>query len=299
MLNDKTNNFDVHSYVKQLEIKTKKLVQGNFSGLYTSALKGSGVNFSGFREYVYGDDTRNISWPLTARTGKTYLKEFEEDRELQIVLLVDISLSMNFGSQDIKKKISAYLSALLAFTAIKNKDKVGLLLFSDDVEYFISCQKNKKHIYNMLLQILSKKTKRTKTSLKKSVIFLQNILKQKSHIFIISDFNFLTDKCKFLQSLSAKHEVLALQIRDKWERELPHINAIFNFSSFLEEEGEVLFDCSSLSSHKKYIQLASNKEIAITKKLQKFNIPKILIESDSNWAMPLIKFFTQGSWKSL
>lgn len=283
---------DIYRYVKQLEIKTRKIVQGNFSGLYTSSLKGNGINFSGFREYVYGDDTRNISWPLTARAGKTYLKEFEEDRELQIILLVDISASMNFGSNNIKKEISAYLSALLAFTAIKNKDKVGLLLFSDEVEYFVKPQKNKQNVYNMLSKILSQKSISGKTSLASSVKFLQNILKQKSHIFILSDFGFFLQEEKTLQALSFRHEVFAIHIRDKWERELPNINAILKFSN-LEGPEEVIFDCSSINNCREYKKIAAKKEILIKKKLQKINIPKILVESDKKWALPIINFFNK------
>lgn len=289
---------DIYRYVKQLEIKTRKLVQGNFSGLYTSSLKGNGINFSGFREYVYGDDTRNISWSLTARTGKTYLKEFEEDRELQIILLVDISASMNFGSNNIKKEISAYLSALLAFTAIKNKDKVGLLLFSNEVEYFVKPQKNKQNVYNILLKILSQKSTTGKTSLDSSVKFLQNILKQKSHIFILSDFNFFLQEEKILQALSFRHEVFAIHIRDKWERELPNINAILKFSSLeglegLEGSEKAIFDCSSIKSCRDYKKIVEKKELLIKQKLQKINIPKILIESDKKWALPIINFFNR------
>ncbi|MBE8221980.1 MAG: DUF58 domain-containing protein [Bdellovibrionales bacterium] len=286
---------DIFKYVKQLEVKTKKLVQGSFSGSYASSLKGSGINFSGFREYVYGDDTRNISWPLTARTGKTYLKEFEEDRELQIILLVDISKSMNFGSNSIKKEVSAYISALLAFTAIQNKDKVGLLLFSDEVEYFIKPQKNKQNVYNILLKILSQKSISDKTSLSSSVKFLQNILKQKSHIFILSDFNFILQEEKILQALSFKHEIFAMHIRDKWERELPNINAILKFSNLegLQGSKEVAFDCSSKDSCREYKKIAYKKEMLIKQKLQKINIPKILIESDKKWAEPVINFFNR------
>lgn len=294
MLSTESISPDISNYVKQLEIKTRKLVQSNFSGLYTSALKGSGINFSGFREYVYGDDTRNISWSLTARTGKTYLKEFEEDRALQIILVIDISLSMNFGSNEKKKEIAAYLAALLGFTAIKNKDKVGLLLFSDDVEHFVLPQKSKKNMYNILLKILSYESLIQKTSLDSSSQFLQNFLKQKSYIFILSDFSFSLGGNKALQTLSSKHEVMALHIRDKWERELPKINAIFNFSA-LEGEGEALFDCSSEKSCKDFKNLANKKNLALTKKLESFNIPKILIDSDKKWALPLISFFNKAS----
>ncbi|MBE8163298.1 MAG: DUF58 domain-containing protein [Bdellovibrionaceae bacterium] len=286
---------DVYRYVKQLEIKTRKLVQGNFSGLYTSSLKGNGINFSGFREYVYGDDTRNISWPLTARTGKTYLKEFEEERELQVILLVDISSSMNFGSNSMKKEISAYLSALLAFTAIKNKDKVGLLLFSDEVEHFIKPQKNKQTVYDILFKILSNKNIQKKTSLKSSVKFLQNVLNKKAHIFILSDFDFFLQEEKVLQTLSSKHEVFAIHIRDQWERELPNINAILRFSNLESETDsqEVIFDCSSVESCKKYKELVAKKELLIKAQLKKSNIPKILVESDQKWALPIINFFNQ------
>lgn len=292
MLHKQNIPSDIYSYVKQLDIKTRKLVQGSFSGSYTSSLKGSGINFSGFREYVYGDDTRNISWPLTARTGKTYLKEFEEDRELQIILLVDISASMNFGSQNTKKEICAYLSALLAFTAVKNKDKVGLLLFSDEVEYFIKAKKNKKNVHNILSKILSHKNIKTKTSLKSSAQFLQNVLKQKSHIFILSDFNFNLQETNSLQALSSKHEVFALHIRDKWEKTLPNINAIFKFSS-LEGAEEAFFDCSSVESCREYKEIAIKKEYLVKKQLQKLNIPKILIDSDKKWSLPIVNFFNQ------
>ena len=201
--------------VRQIEIRTKNVVNDFFGGDYHSNFKGRGMTFSEVREYVPGDDVRSIDWNVTARTGKPHIKIFEEERELSVIILIDVSSSGVFGSKNLKIDLGVEIAAMLSFSAIKNNDKVGLALFSDKVEKYIPPKKGKKHVLRLITDIINHdfENNNKRTSIKSAIDFANKISKRKSVIFLISDFiddNFWNE----LKFLNFKHDVIGLQIYD-------------------------------------------------------------------------------------
>ena len=229
--------------IKRIEIDTRKMVNNIFSGEYHTKFKGQGMTFSDFREYVAGDDVRNIAWTLMARAGKPYVKTFEEERELTLMICVDVSGSNDFGSRDhFKGETLAYVAATLAFSAIKNNDHVGLLLFSDDVELFVPPKKGKNHVYRILREILFFKPKSTKTKISAGLDYLRGVLKKRATIFVLSDFQD-KDYQTSMTYLEKKHEVIAGLVTDPAEFMFPDVGLIDLHDS---ETGEtVLIDTSN------------------------------------------------------
>lgn len=207
--------------VKKIEIKTKSLSKHIFSGEYHSAFKGRGMSFSEVREYAYGDDIRDIDWNVTARTGDTYIKVFEEERELTVMLLVDMSRSALFGSRDkLKSELVAELSAILAFSATTNNDKVGAILFTDKVEKYIPPKKGKQTILRIIREIINRDTTSEQTNIDEALRFFTNIQKKRSVAFLISDF-MDTGFDTSLKLASKKHDMIGMQVYDRLEAELP------------------------------------------------------------------------------
>lgn len=214
--------------VRQIEIRTKNVVNDFFGGDYHSNFKGRGMTFSEVREYVPGDDVRSIDWNVTARTGKPHIKIFEEERELSVLILIDVSSSGVFGSKkDLKIDLGVEIAAMLSFSAIKNNDKVGLALFSDKIEKYIPPKKGKKHVLRLITDIVNHDFENSKkrTSIKTAIDFANKISKRKSVIFLISDFidNNFWNELKFL---NFKHDVVGLQIYDSYERNFPNVGLI-------------------------------------------------------------------------
>ena len=214
--------------VRQIEIRTKNVVNDFFGGDYHSNFKGRGMTFSEVREYVPGDDVRSIDWNVTARTGKPHIKIFEEERELSVLILIDVSSSGVFGSKkDLKIDLGVEIAAMLSFSAIKNNDKVGLALFSDKIEKYIPPKKGKKHVLRLITDIVNHdfENSNKRTSIKTAIDFANKISKRKSVIFLISDFiddNFWNE----LKFLNFKHDVVGLQIYDSYERNFPNVGLI-------------------------------------------------------------------------
>lgn len=207
--------------VKKIEIKTKSLSKHIFSGEYHSAFKGRGMSFSEVREYQYGDDIRDIDWNVTARTGDTYIKVFEEERELTVMLLVDMSRSALFGSIDkLKSELVAELSAILAFSATTNNDKVGAILFTDKVEKYIPPKKGKQTILRIIREIINRENTSEKTDLDEALRFFTNIQKKRSVAFMISDF-MDSGYDTSLKLASKKHDMIGIHVYDRLEAELP------------------------------------------------------------------------------
>lgn len=280
---------EVLKKVRLIEIQTRKKVNNIFSGEYHTHFKGQGMTFSDFREYVAGDDVRVISWPLTARTGKTFIKTFEEERELTVILAVDISGSTDFGSgQNFKGEIIIYLTALLAYAAEKNKDQVGLVLFSDHVEHFIPPKKGRGHLQRMLRDLLYLKPKHQKTKISSCSDFLQGFLKKKATIFLMSDF---MDQGydQSLRFLAKKHELVACVIQDPLENEIPDIGLIQLQDP---ETGEIkLVDTSS-----KTFQETMRKNFSLQNEsrdifLKKSQIARINISTKGDYVQPLLEYF--------
>ncbi|MCC6516540.1 MAG: DUF58 domain-containing protein [Chitinophagales bacterium] len=212
--------------VRKIEIKTKGLTNHIFSGEYHSAFKGRGMSFSEVREYQYGDDIRNIDWNVTARFQHPYVKIFEEERELTIMLLIDVSKSAFIGTQtQLKNEIMAEIAGVLAFSAIQNNDKVGVLFFSDAIEMFIPPKKGKSHILRIIREILNFEPKSNKTNISLALESFNNMVKRKSIAFVLSDFideNYANE----LRHISKKHDVIGVKVYDNLDMELPNIGLL-------------------------------------------------------------------------
>ncbi len=217
---------DLLKKVRQIEIKTRGLSSNIFAGEYHSAFKGRGMTFSEVREYQYGDDIRNIDWNVTARFNHPYVKVFEEERELTVMLLIDVSGSREFGTSfKYKKNVITEIAAVLAFSAIQNNDKIGVIFFSDKIEKFISPQKGRKHILHIIRQLISFTPENRTTNIGEALRYLTNAIKKRCTTFIISDFmddNFENP----LKIANQKHDVVALKVYDERETEMPSIGLI-------------------------------------------------------------------------
>lgn len=210
--------------VRKIEIKTKGLSQNIFAGEYHSAFKGRGMTFSEVREYQYGDDIRDIDWNVTARHNRPYVKVYEEERELTVMLLVDVSGSKNFGAVGVEKnEMMAEIAATLAFSAIQNNDKVGVIFFTDKVEKFIPPKKGKKHILLVIRELLDFKPESKGTNINTVLEYLTSAIKKRCATFVISDFIDGHDYYKSMSIASRKHDVTAIQVYDKRETNLPDV----------------------------------------------------------------------------
>ena len=218
---------DLLKKVRQIEIKTRGLSSNIFAGEYHSAFKGRGMTFSEVREYQYGDDIRDIEWNVTARFGKPYIKVFEEERELTVMLLVDVSGSLDFGSvKQFKRDMVTEIAATLAFSAIQNNDKIGVIFFSDKIEKFIPPKKGRKHILYIIRELLDYKPESQRTNVAYALEYLTRAIKRRCIAFVLSDF---LDQHPFQQPLSIaahKHDVVAIQVYDKRVAELPNIGLL-------------------------------------------------------------------------
>ena len=236
--------------VRRIEIKTKRLSNQIFSGEYHSMFKGTGMTFSEVREYESGDDVRSIDWNVTARLSKPHVKIFEEERELTMMLMIDISGSSEFGTGDQKKReLIVEMCATLAFSAAQNNDKVGLILFSDQVELFVLPQKKKSHMLRILREMIEFKAKSSKTNITVALNFLMQILKRKAVVFLISDF-FDKGYEKSFNIASRRHDITAVRVYDEIEQELPNVGILY--TKDLEHGGFQYIDTSSAKVRRIY-----------------------------------------------
>ena len=281
--------------VKLLEISTRKLVNNLFAGEYHSAFKGQGMTFSEFREYSPGDDIRAISWPVTARMGKPFIKKFDEERELTLMLVVDVSGSGNFGTQKyFKGETIAHLAALLSFSAAKNSDPVGLILFSDQVEHFVPPKKGRGQIYRILRDLYYFKPRSQKTNINVALDYLQGVLRKRSTVFLFSDF-IDSQYDKSLRRLGRKHDVIACVVNDSAEL-LPPPIGLMEFED--AETGEwMTIDTSSPAFQKSY-KLKSDQLIQEREQqLRKSQVAKIDFLTGEDFVDPLIQFFKKRNKK--
>ena len=284
--------------VRQIEIRTKNIVNDFFGGDYHSNFKGRGMTFSEVREYVPGDDVRSIDWNVTARTGKPHIKIFEEERELSVLILIDVSSSGVFGSKkDLKIDLGVEIAAMLSFSAIKNNDKVGLALFSDKVEKYIPPKKGKKHVLRLITDIVNHdfENSNKRTSIKTAIDFANKISKRKSIIFLISDFiddNFWNE----LKFLNFKHDVIGLQIYDSYERDFPNVGLINIHDS---ETGEnTWIDTTSKKNRDKFQKNSNEKLDKFSKKCKNIGFDLLQINTDDDYIKFLMKFFRSRAKRS-
>ena len=284
--------------VRQIEIRTKNIVNDFFGGDYHSNFKGRGMTFSEVREYVPGDDVRSIDWNVTARTGKPHIKIFEEERELSVLILIDVSSSGVFGSKkNLKIDLGVEIAAMLSFSAIKNNDKVGLALFSDKVEKYIPPKKGKKHVLRLITDIVNHdfENSNKRTSIKTAIDFANKISKRKSVIFLISDFiddNFWNE----LKFLNFKHDVIGLQIYDSYERNFPNLGIINIHDS---ETGEnTWIDTTSKKTRDKFQKNSIEKLNRFSKKCKNIGFDLIQISTDDDYIKFLMQFFRSRANRS-
>lgn len=275
--------------VKRLEISTRKLVNNMLAGEYHTAFKGQGMTFAEFREYVPGDDVRSISWPVTARTGKTFIKKFDEEREMTLMLVVDVSGSADFGTSDyFKGEVMTHLSAILSFSALRNKDQVGLLLFSDQVEHFVPPGKGRGHVQRILRDLYYVKPRSQGTNLGQALHHLQGILKKKAVVIIISDF--MDDQYdSALRRLGQKHDVVAMVVNDPAENEIPKLGVVQLQDA---ETGEMLVvDTQSEAFRQEWKKERQRRVENRDKLLRQAQVDRVEMSTKEDFTDELVKFF--------
>jgi uncharacterized protein (DUF58 family) len=275
--------------IRQIELHTKGLVNDIFSGEYHSVFKGRGMEFAEVREYQYGDDIRTIDWNVTARNNRPYVKVFEEERELNVILAVDASGSGAFGSNEkFKSEIAAEISAVLAFSAIKNNDKVGLLIFTDSIEKFIPPRKGRSHVLRVIREVLYFTPFSRKTNIRAAIEYLLRVLRRHSIVFIISDFED-EDFVNPLRVLNQKHDVIVMQVFDKREKEFPEVGIIkLQDAETLEE---VWLDTRDKNFRKNFKNLVEQKQQNFVKNAKNMNLDLVQIDASESYIDPLVRFF--------
>lgn len=275
--------------VKRLEITTRGMVNDVFSGEYHSVFKGRGMEFSEVREYQIGDDIRTIDWNVTARYGHPYVKVFEEERELTVMLLVDASSSGDFGTfEQMKGEIAVEICALLAFSAIKNNDKVGLIIFTDKIEKFVPPRKGKSHVLRVLRELLYFKPEDQKTDIGLALEYLNRVIRRRSVVFLVSDF-LSQNYEQALRIANKKHDIVAVNIVDPREMELPSIGYIELEDA---ETGEqIVLDTSDASVRDLFSKKTTESMMKREKLFQSMNVDSISIHTNESYFEPLMKFF--------
>jgi uncharacterized protein (DUF58 family) len=275
--------------VRRIEIKTRGLSRHIFAGEYHSAFKGRGIAFSEVREYQYGDDIRSIDWNVTARFNHPYVKIFEEERELTVMLLIDVSGSGNFGTTvAYKRDIMTEIAAVLSFSAIFNNDKIGVIFFSDKVEKFIPPLKGRKHIMRIISELLDFRSESLKTSLDAPLRFLTSAIKKRCTAFIISDF-LVPDFEEPLRIASSKHDIVALNVFDPVEQSLPDVGFVKVTDS--ESGAEKWVDTTSLAVRDAYSRWWTSHMDSITGTFRRCGVDSTDLRTDTDYVKPLIKLF--------
>jgi uncharacterized protein (DUF58 family) len=282
--------------VRKIEIKTRGLTNQIFAGEYHSAFKGRGMAFSEVREYQYGDDIRNIDWNVSARFNDPYIKIFEEERELTVMLLIDVSGSSHFGTQKMfKNEQIAEIAAVLSFSSIQNNDKVGVIFFSDKVEKFIPPKKGRSHILRIIREIIELEPESNKTNIAEALRYLTNAVKKRCTAFVLSDFNDFGESpsnVKFEEALRIagnKHDLGAIMIYDPREVELPNIGLLEAVDA---ETGEVIWvDTSSASVRKTYSSWWNEAQNSLSTAFAKARVDWVSVSTNEDYVKPLIKLF--------
>ncbi|MCP4574203.1 MAG: DUF58 domain-containing protein [bacterium] len=280
---------EILAAVRRIEIRTRRLVEEVFSGEYHSVFKGTGMEFREVREYVAGDDVRTIDWNVTARTGQPFVKLYEEERELTVVLAVDMSRSGWFGSGERNKvEVAAELCGVLAFSAIANKDKVGLVLFSDRVEKFIPPAKGKKHVLRLIRELLTFSPEGRGTDLDEPLRLLGSVLKRKATVFLVSDFwadPFITS----LAAVGRRHDIVAVRVRDPRENELPAAGLVAWVDA--ETGEELLIDTSSRAATAELATRRAAHDGRLEQELASRGVDLVDVDATESYVEPLRRFF--------
>jgi len=275
--------------IRQIQIYTSRAVNASFAGQYESVFKGRGMQFDEVREYMPGDDIRSIDWNVTARTGKPYIKRFVEERELTVILAVDLSASGAFGTVNkMKNELAAEFCAVLAFAAAKNNDKVGLLIFTDQIDLYIPPKKGSRHVLRLIRELLYFQMPKRKTNINQALDYLAKVNRKKATVFLVSDF-LETDIKKPLSLLNKRHDVIAVSVRDRAEIKLPNVGLI-EFAD--AETGEIIFvDTSSRNFRNQYAGKSALRFDELRNMLMSINVDCINISTDKPYIQDLIAFF--------
>ena len=283
---------DILKKVRHIEIKTKGLSNNIFAGQYHSAFKGKGMAFSEVREYQYGDDIRDIDWNVTARFSKPYIKVFEEERELTVMLLVDVSGSLEFGTRkQTKKNMMTEIAATLAFSAIHNNDKIGVIFFSDRIEKFIPPKKGRKHILFIIRELLDFKAESRRTNIKLGIEYLTNVMKRRCTAFILSDFIDRGDYQNALTIANRKHDVIAIQLYDKRAAELPKVGLLKIRDA--ETGYEQWIDTSSARIRHLHSQGWRSNQAHLQTVFNRSNVDAVSVRTDQDYVKALLSLFAK------
>lgn len=280
--------------VRQIEIKTRGLSLNIFAGQYHSAFKGRGMAFSEVREYQFGDDIRDIDWNVTARYSKPFIKVFEEERELTVMLLIDVSSSQDFGTHhSIKRDMVTEMAATLAFSAIQNNDKIGVIFFSDKIEKFIPPKKGKKHILYIIRELISFKAESHKTDVGMAMKYLTNVIKKRCTAFMISDFVDANDYKNALTIANRKHDIVALQVYDSLETQLPKVGLMKIQDS--ETGTEQWIDTSSRKVREAYKKWWEVRQEQMRQTFNRSRVDSVSVRTDEDYVKALLALFKMRS----
>lgn len=280
--------------VRKIEIKARGLSANVFAGQYHSAFKGRGMAFSEVREYQYGDDVRDIDWNVTARFHRPYVKVFEEERELTVMLLIDVSGSLDFGTKrQMKRDMVTEIAATIAFSAILNNDKIGVVFFSDHIEKYIPPKKGRKHILYIIRELLDFKPESKRTDIKQALEFLTSVAKRRCTAFVLSDFYVQQDFLQTIQICNRKHDVVAVQVYDQRARELPDIGLMRVVDA--ETGFEQYIDTSSKRLRQAHQHYWMNRQQQLRETMNKSNVDMISIATNDDFVKHLLMLFKQRS----
>ena len=280
--------------VRKIEIKTRGLSQNIFAGQYHSAFKGRGMAFAEVREYQFGDDVRDIDWNVTARFQHPYVKVFEEERELTVMLLIDVSGSLNFGTaRQLKSDMATEIAATLAFSAIQNNDKIGVIFFSDRIEKYIPPQKGRKHILYIVREMLDCHPQSQKTDVGMALEYLTRVMKRRCTAFVLSDFYTRADFSTVLQIANRKHDVAAIQVYDKRAKELPDVGLIKVRDA--ETGHDIYIDTSSKKLRQAHTRYWMEREETLRQTFAKSNVDWVSVATDEDYVKQMMLLFASRS----
>lgn len=276
--------------VRKIEIKTRGLSQNIFAGQYHSAFKGRGMAFAEVREYQFGDDVRDIDWNVTARFRKPYVKVFEEERELTVMLLVDVSGSLDFGTRScMKSEMATEIAATIAYSAIQNNDKIGVVFFSDRIEKYIPPKKGRKHILYIIREMLDFKPESRKTDIGGAMEFFTRVMKRRTTAFVLSDFYDRHDFFKQMQIANNKHDVMAIQVYDKWTKALPDVGLVKVVDA--ESGHEMYVDTSSKKVRAAHARYWTERQQMLKDTLSRANVDWVSVATDDDYVKAMMHLF--------
>ena len=283
---------DLLKRVRQIEIKTRGLSNNIFAGQYHSAFKGKGMSFSEVREYQYGDDVRDIDWNVTARYNKPFVKVFEEERELTVMLLIDVSNSLDFGTvKQMKKDMVTEIASTLAFSAIQNNDKIGVIFFSDRIEKFIPPKKGRKHILYIIRELLDFKPESKRTDIQMAVEYLTNVIKKRCTAFMLSDFIDEKDFRNALTIANRKHDIVAIQVYDRRITDLPNVGLMKVRDA--ETGHEQWIDTSSRALRRAHNEWWLQRQGMLNETFTTSNVDSVSIRTDQDYVKALLNLFAK------